>query len=85
MITKNKMWNLIRKELVIAERSKKLTQKVLEKIKDIPQDENKDREITNGELHNYLTKNVPKKALQLHSRNQNPTFTGSADQVFLKY
>lgn len=48
-------------------------------------DENKDREITNGELHNYLTKNVPKKALQLHSRNQNPTFTGSADQVFLKY
>tara|TARA_R110000796_G_scaffold67777_1_gene155554 strand:+ start:4078 stop:4215 length:138 start_codon:yes stop_codon:yes gene_type:complete len=44
MITKNKMWNLIRKELVIAERSKKLTQKVLEKIKDIPQDENKDRE-----------------------------------------
>jgi len=38
------MWNLIRKELVIAERSKKLTQKVLEKIKDIPQDENKDRE-----------------------------------------
>ena len=48
-------------------------------------DENKDREITNGELHNYLTKNVPKKALQLHSRNQNPTFTGSPDQVFLKY
>ena len=42
-------------------------------------------EITNGELHNYLTKNVPKKALQLHSRNQNPTFTGSPDQVFLKY
>ena len=38
------MWNLIRKELVIAARSKKVTQKVLEKIKDIPQDENKDRE-----------------------------------------
>ncbi|MDB9743730.1 caspase family protein [Pelagibacteraceae bacterium] len=48
-------------------------------------DENKDRKITNGELHNYLKNNVPRKALQLHSRNQNPTFKGVVDQVLLQY
>jgi hypothetical protein len=48
-------------------------------------DENKDRKITNGELYNYLKNNVPRKALQLHSRNQNPTFKGVAEQVLLQY
>ena len=48
-------------------------------------DENKDRKITNGELHNYLKNNVPRKALQLHSRNQNPSFKGVAEQVLLQY
>ena len=48
-------------------------------------DENKDRKITNGELHSYLKNNVPRKALQLHSRNQNPTFKGVAEQVLLQY
>jgi hypothetical protein len=44
MITKNKIWKFIRQELIISERSKKVTLKALEKIKDIPQDENKTRE-----------------------------------------
>ena len=44
MITKNKFWKFIRQELIISERSKKITLTVLEKIKDIPQDEDKTRE-----------------------------------------
>lgn len=44
MITKSKFWKFIREELRNSERSKKITLEVLEKIKDIPQDENKTRE-----------------------------------------
>jgi len=44
MITKNKFWKFIREELRNSERSKKITLEVLEKIKDIPQNENKTRE-----------------------------------------
>ena len=44
MITKNKLWKFIKKELVEAERSKRVTLEVLEKIKDIPQYEDKTRE-----------------------------------------
>jgi hypothetical protein len=41
MITKNKLWNFIRNEMIISQRSKKITLEVLEKIKDIPQYEDK--------------------------------------------
>jgi hypothetical protein len=44
MITKNKLWKLIREEMIISERSKKVTLRALEKIKELPQDENKTRE-----------------------------------------
>ena len=48
-------------------------------------DLNNDRKITNGEIYEYLRNNVPKRALQLHSRNQNPTFSGSKDQIIFQY
>ena len=48
-------------------------------------DFNKDRKITNGEIYEYLSNNVPKRALQLHSRNQNPTFSGPKDQIIFQY
>ena len=44
MITKNKIWKLIVDEMIISERSKKITSEILEKIKDIPQYEDKTRE-----------------------------------------
>jgi hypothetical protein len=44
MITRNKLWKFIRKEMVISERSKKFASEILEKIKDIPQHEDKTRE-----------------------------------------
>jgi len=44
MITKNKIWKLIVDEMIISERSKKVTLRALEKIKELPQDENKTRE-----------------------------------------
>ncbi len=44
MITKNKIWKLIVDEMIISERSKKITSEILEKIKDIPQHEDKTRE-----------------------------------------
>jgi|TARA_R100000315_G_C5213388_1_gene127051 hypothetical protein len=44
MITKTKFWEKIKKELKEVERSKKFTEKVINKIKGIPQNENKTRE-----------------------------------------
>jgi hypothetical protein len=44
MITKNKIWKLIVDEMIISERSKKITSEILEKIKDMPQNEDKIRE-----------------------------------------
>ena len=44
MITKNILWKSIREELINSERCKKVTLEILEKIKDIPQHEDKTRE-----------------------------------------
>ncbi len=41
MITKNKFWKTIRTQLKEVERSKKFTIEIMKRIKDIPQDENK--------------------------------------------
>jgi hypothetical protein len=42
MITKNKFWKKIREELKEVERSRKFTIEIMNIIKDIPQDENKE-------------------------------------------
>ena len=47
-------------------------------------DENNDRSITNGELLNYMTKNVSNKAIEL-GRSQKPSLAGSMDQNLLRY
>ena len=44
MITKTKFWMSIQKELKEMEQSKKFTPAIMEKIKDIPQDEDKKKE-----------------------------------------
>ena len=44
MITKTKVWEFLRQELKEVQRSKKFTEKVMDKIKGIPQNENKNRE-----------------------------------------
>ncbi len=41
MITKSKFWKLIREEMKNSQRSKEITQVIMEKIKDIPQHETK--------------------------------------------
>ena len=43
MITKTKVWELICRELKEAERSRKMTSTILNKIKDIPQNANPDQ------------------------------------------
>lgn len=43
MITKTKFWKLIKKELKNIEQSEKLTAEIMKRIKDIPQDENKNK------------------------------------------
>ena len=48
-------------------------------------DLNKDRKITNGELHAYLTMNIPKIALSLHNREQDPFFKGNRNQILIKF
>ena len=48
-------------------------------------DLNKDRKITNGELHAYLTMNIPKIALSLHNREQDPFFKGNRNQILVKF
>lgn len=44
MITQNELWKSIKEELVYLERCRKFTLKVLEKMKDTPQHEDKTRE-----------------------------------------
>jgi hypothetical protein len=48
-------------------------------------DLNKDRKITNGELHEYLSTNVPKIARSLHNRDQEPFFKGDANSVLTRF
>ena len=47
-------------------------------------DKNKDRKITNGELQDYLVKNVSRKALEL-GREQEPSLLGNANKILVKY
>jgi|10_taG_2_1085330.scaffolds.fasta_scaffold20312_6 hypothetical protein len=42
MITKTKFWEMIREELKRKHRADKATEKVMKRIKDIPQSENKE-------------------------------------------
>ncbi len=42
MITKTNFWKSIQKELKELEQSKKFTAEIMKRIKDIPQNENKD-------------------------------------------
>lgn len=46
MITKTSFWKLIKKELKETERSKSIINIVMEKIKELPQDENNNESIT---------------------------------------
>ena len=43
MVTKTALWKLIRKELISIERSNKVVEEMMAKIKRTPQDENKER------------------------------------------
>ena len=48
-------------------------------------DSNKDRNITNQEMHNYLKNKVSQKALEIYSREQLPAFNGSPEKILWKY
>jgi len=48
-------------------------------------DLNKDRKITNGELHEYLTKTVPQIARSLHNREQMPFFNGDSNSILVRF
>ena len=48
-------------------------------------DSNKDRNITNKEMHNYLQDKVSQKALEIYSREQLPAFTGSPEKILWRY
>ena len=48
-------------------------------------DLNKDRKITNGEMQEYLTLKIPKTALILHNREQNPFFKGDKNLILTKF
>jgi uncharacterized caspase-like protein len=48
-------------------------------------DINNDRKITNGELYEYLSTNVPKIARSLHNRDQDPFFKGNSDLVLTRF
>jgi len=47
-------------------------------------DTNRDKEITNGELHVYMDKHVSQKALEL-GRKQNPDLAGDHKQILTRY
>ena len=47
-------------------------------------DTNKDKQITNGELHVYMDKHVSQKALEL-GRKQNPDLAGDHKQILTRY
>ena len=48
-------------------------------------DSNKDRNITNQEMINYLQNKVSQKALEVYSREQLPAFTGSTEKILWRY
>ena len=47
-------------------------------------DTNKDKKITNGELHVYMDEHISQKALAL-GRQQNPDLAGDHKQVLMRY
>ncbi len=47
-------------------------------------DANKDREVTLGELRDYVTENVPYRARRLRGRTQTPTFSGDESKVIVR-
>ena len=48
-------------------------------------DLNNDRKITNGEMQEYLTIEIPKIALSLHNREQDPFFKGDKDLILTSF
>ena len=48
-------------------------------------DLNDDRKITNGEMQEYLTIEIPKIALSLHNREQDPFFKGDKDLILTSF
>ena len=48
-------------------------------------DENDDRKITNGEMQEYLTTEIPIIALSLHNREQDPFFKGDKDLILTSF
>jgi len=44
-----------------------------------------DRKITNGEMQKYLSMKIPKIALSLHNREQNPFFKGNKDLILTSF
>ena len=48
-------------------------------------DLNDDRKITNGEMQEYLTTEIPKIALSLHNREQDPFFKGDKDLILTSF
>ena len=47
-------------------------------------DQNKDKDITNGELLAYMDQNVAQKASEL-GRQQNPDLAGDPDKILMSY
>ena len=48
-------------------------------------DLNDDRKITNGEMQKYLSTEIPKIALSLHNREQDPFFKGDKDLILISF
>jgi len=48
-------------------------------------DLNNDRKITNGEMQKYLTREIPKIAMSLHNREQDPFFKGDEDLILTSF
>ena len=48
-------------------------------------DLNDDRKITNGEMQKYLSTEIPKIALSLHNREQDPFFKGNKDLILTSF
>ena len=48
-------------------------------------DLNGDRKITNGEMQKYLSSEIPKIALSLHNREQDPFFKGNKDLILTSF
>lgn len=48
-------------------------------------DKNKDKNLTFGEIRDYLIENVPYQARRMYNRSQNPEFIGNEKIVFVRY